>query len=71
MKNRTPSSFQTPSDVTANALKEAYISIPEHLKRYVLGDMDSKDGPIKYVLNGHKVGEEQLNYWRERYSEHN
>ena len=63
------SSFlNSPNDTTKSELKKEYNLIPEHLKRYVLGDMDSKDGPIKQVLSGKKLDEENLNYWRERYN---
>tara|TARA_R110002072_G_scaffold245541_1_gene404807 strand:- start:50 stop:604 length:555 start_codon:yes stop_codon:yes gene_type:complete len=60
--------LQFPSVDNANKLKEEYTSTPEHLRRYVLGDMDSKDGPIKYVLEGKEVNDECLNRWRERYN---
>lgn len=39
MENQTP--------VALGALREAYLSIPEHNRLYVLGDMDSKDRPLR------------------------
>jgi len=60
--------LRNPNSDIAKKLKDEYESTPEHLRRYVLGDMDSKDGPIRYVLEGKKVDEEQLKYWRERYN---
>ena len=60
--------LRNPSPDIAKKLKEEYESTPEHLRRYVLGDMDSKDGPIRYVLEGKEVDNERLKYWRERYN---
>ncbi|MER5635363.1 NADAR family protein [Kitasatospora sp. NPDC002227] len=33
-------------------LRRAYLDIPEHLRRYALGDMDSKDWPLKVLVAG-------------------
>ena len=58
------------SDTTESAkklLEKEYNSIPEHLRIYVLGDMDSKDGAIRYILSGEVPDEETFNYWREQY----
>jgi len=40
----------SPSKVTKKALRLAYKAIPEHNRRYVLRDQDSKDGLIRAVL---------------------
>jgi len=61
--------LHSPNENNAEILKEAYNVMPNHLKRYVLGDMDVKDGPIRYVLEDREVDEERLNAWRERYIE--
>jgi hypothetical protein len=34
------------------ALRAAYEAIPEHLRRYALGDMDSKDWPLRVLCAG-------------------
>lgn len=34
-----------PTEANRNAVREAYEGIPEHLRRYALGDMDRKDFP--------------------------
>jgi hypothetical protein len=39
-----------PSGENEEALRIAYEAVPEHLRRFVLGDMDSKDHPIRRVL---------------------
>jgi hypothetical protein len=59
------------NDVNLQNLKNEYSSIPEHLKRYVLGDMDSKDGPIRYVLDGKPLDQERLERWQGRYGKSN
>lgn len=38
------------SQTDLDALREAYLAVPEHLRRYLLGDMDRKDRPIREVL---------------------
>ena len=39
-----------PSEATIAALRVAYEAVPEHNRRFVLGDMDRKDHPIRHVL---------------------
>ncbi|MFE5587701.1 hypothetical protein [Kitasatospora sp. NPDC056531] len=41
-----------PSEERRAALREAYLVVPEHLRRYALGDMDSKDWPLKVLAAG-------------------
>lgn len=43
--------LKEPTKKNREKLRIEYKSIPEHLKRYVLGDMDSKDQEIKSILN--------------------
>jgi hypothetical protein len=40
------------------ALRAAYQAVPEHLRRYVLGDMDRKDGPIRHALQRQEEDED-------------
>lgn len=40
----------SPSDITKEALRLAYEAVPEHNRRFVLGDQDRKDHPIRQVL---------------------
>ena len=40
----------SPSDATREALQVAYEAIPKHKRRFVLGDQDRKDHPIRRVL---------------------
>ena len=43
--------FQSnPTEEAKAKLKAAYEAIPKHNRRYVLGDMDTKDWPIYYTL---------------------
>jgi len=56
-----------PNKTNKKALEKEYKSIPDHLKRYVLGDMDAKDGPIRYILSNKKIDNERLNHWKEWY----
>lgn len=44
--------LQTRSEEGRTALREAYEAIPEHLRHYALGDMDSKDWPLRVLAAG-------------------
>jgi len=39
-----------PSESNLEELRKAYLDVPEHNRRYVLGDQDLKDFPIRDVL---------------------
>ncbi len=39
-----------PSAEHLMALREAYLAVPEHLRLYLLGDQDAKDGPLRTLL---------------------
>ena len=43
-------------------LREAYESIPEHNRRYVLGDQDVKDIPVRMII----YGEDEIENWSHR-----
>ena len=43
---------QNPSEALRTQLKEAYESIPEHLRPYVLGDQNSRDMPVILAIYG-------------------
>lgn len=57
-----------PAENNRKALGLAYRRIPEHLRMYVLRDMDAKDGPIRSVLRKTKITDQTLSSYRERYS---
>lgn len=44
--------LQTRSEPDRVALRAAYEAIPEHLRRYALGDMDCKDWPLRVLSTG-------------------
>ncbi|HEX6800630.1 MAG TPA: NADAR family protein [Ktedonobacterales bacterium] len=44
-----------PTDEHLAALRDAYFSVPEHLRMYLLGDQDSKDVPLRTLIT--PVGE--------------
>lgn len=46
-----------PSAERRDALRQAYESVPEHLRMYC-GDMDSKDGPIRRILFGDQADDD-------------
>lgn len=50
-----------PTEANQQALREAYESVPSHLRMY-LGDMDVKDTPIRMAI----YGEEELEKWSHR-----
>ncbi|MGW4657318.1 NADAR family protein [Streptomyces sp. NPDC004279] len=41
-----------PTETNRTAVREAYEAIPEHLRRYALGDMDRKDFPLRVIVAG-------------------
>lgn len=49
-----------PTEANRNAVREAYEAIPEHLRRYALGDMDRKDFPLRVIVAGPK---KQIELW--------
>jgi hypothetical protein len=49
------------------SLREAYNAIPKHLRRYVLGDMDSKDSAIKTCIADTEVSQEMLKSFKRHY----
>lgn len=38
------------SEVNLVALRDAYFAVPEHLRRYLLGDQDAKDWPLRVLI---------------------
>lgn len=50
---------QSPTPGNKAILKAAYEAIPKHNRRYVLSDMDYKDGPIRQVLNADEGPQEK------------
>ncbi len=41
---------ESPANATKEALRLAYEEVPAHNRRFILGDMDRKDHPIRRVL---------------------
>ncbi len=56
------------TDENRTALHEAYLAIPEHLRAYALGNMDSKDGPLQNLAfdHGEAARQSALAYFAER-----
>lgn len=44
-----------PSDEARERLRAAYEAMPAHNRRYVLGDMDRKDSPIREIIYPHEA----------------
>jgi predicted NAD-dependent protein-ADP-ribosyltransferase YbiA (DUF1768 family) len=38
------------TEANRRAIRDAYFAIPRHMRRYALGDMDSKDGPLRVLM---------------------
>lgn len=47
---------EQPTEANRAAVREAYEAIPEHLRRYALGDMDRKDFPLRVIATGPENG---------------
>jgi hypothetical protein len=43
---------KSPTEAAREALRVAYEAVPKHNRKYVLGDQDRRDGPIRRVLHG-------------------
>jgi hypothetical protein len=50
------------TEAAREQLKQEYEAIPEHLRQYVLGDMDAKDFPIRMII----YGEDEIEKWSHR-----
>jgi len=51
--------IETPTIKLRDKLKLTYEKVPEHLRTYVLGDMDVKDIPIRMII----YGDEEIKNW--------
>ncbi len=51
-----------PTRAARAALRKAYEAIPQHRRRYVLGDMDLKDVPIRMIV----YGDQEIENWSHR-----
>jgi hypothetical protein len=58
-KNTYDEYIETPTVKLRDELKLAYEKVPEHLRTYILGDMDVKDIPIRMII----YGEEEIKNW--------
>jgi predicted NAD-dependent protein-ADP-ribosyltransferase YbiA (DUF1768 family) len=65
LEDRTPAARR--------ALREAYLAIPEHNRRYVLGDMDSQDRPLLDLCgigpDGREAPDADIPQWVDAYFE--
>jgi hypothetical protein len=50
------------SEEARQLLKESYEAVPEHHRRFVLGDIDVKDIPIRMII----YGEDEIEKWSHR-----
>ncbi len=50
------------TEAARNQLKEAYEAVPEHNRRFILGDQDVKDFPIRMII----YGEQEMENWSHR-----
>jgi hypothetical protein len=50
------------SEEARQFLKETYEAVPEHYRRFILGDMDVKDIPIRMII----YGEGEIENWSHR-----
>lgn len=51
--------IENPTVVLRDSLRKAYESIPKHLRIYVLGDMDTKDIPVRMII----YGDQEIENW--------
>ncbi len=53
-----------PSKEHQEHLRQAYEQTPKHTRKYLLGDMDRKDTPIRKILSGGEVSQHTLASWQ-------
>jgi hypothetical protein len=53
---------ENPTKETRENLRRAYEAMPEHNRRFVLGDMDVKDIPIRMII----YGDDEIEKWSHR-----
>ena len=56
-----------PNEINKEELKLAYLSVPIHLRCYMLGDMDLKDSPIRMCIEDDKLKPEAIADYQEWY----
>jgi hypothetical protein len=56
-----------PNDINRKKLKSTYLAVPSHLRRYMLGDMDLKDAPIRICIENDKLKPETIADYKEWY----
>lgn len=56
-----------PNEKNQSSLREAYNAIPKHCRKYVLGDMDCKDYPIKLCIENKEISLEIIEEFKEKY----
>jgi len=59
--------IEDPSVSNREKLQAAYLKVPAHRRKFILGDMDFKDTPIRAVLYEGRRDTEYLEMLRERY----
>jgi hypothetical protein len=59
--------LEKPTKSNKQDLRIKYKSVPDHLKEYVLWDMDSRDGAIRHILSGKKIKKKLIKMWKKRY----
>ncbi len=55
--------LEVPSEENSQRLIENYQLIPNHLKEYILGDLDSDSGPIRQLLTGRALAASEIADW--------
>lgn len=60
--------LQNPTERNKDELRQTYLSVPKHLRAYILGDQDVKDFPIQAVLE-QSIDDKSLKLMREQYSD--
>jgi len=56
-----------PTEETKKLVAKEYDLVPEHLRQYVLGDMDHRDAPIRELLENDSIDASTLQMWKTMY----
>ena len=55
------------TDENKIGLQKSYENVPKHLRRYLLGDMDTKDSAIRHCIENKNISNESIEAYKEYY----
>jgi hypothetical protein len=59
--------LEEPNEINRTKLKESYLAVSNHLRCYMLGDMNSQDRPIRHCIENEKIKPDTIAKYKEWY----